>query len=77
MTWVLSLLAIVSLYLMGNRNIWGPIIGAVSQFVWLYYSWQTRQYGFIPSVLVLLAVNVRNLIKWRKRNESLRAKGTV
>ena len=67
MTWVLSALTVANLYLMGNLSIWGPIVGIVAQVLWVYYLCTTRQYGLLPATLAIGAINVRNLIKWRKR----------
>jgi len=66
MQWLLSALLVLNLYLMGNKSIWGPITGVGVQLAWVFYAVATKQYGLVPGVIVLAAINIRNWVKWWK-----------
>lgn len=65
MTWILSILGIASLWLMGNKDIWGIYVGLVCQVAWIWYVIETKQWGLMPGVLVYTAVYIRNGILWK------------
>jgi len=65
-TWFLSAISIISLWLVGNKNVWGFVIGLVGQGFWLLYTMSTEQYGLIPGVLVYTVVYIRNIYQWRQ-----------
>ncbi|MHB1000489.1 MAG: hypothetical protein ACYC27_14715 [Armatimonadota bacterium] len=64
MSYVLSVVSLASMWLYGNRTIAGPISGLVIQALWLIYAIQSREYGFIVSVIGFTVVHYRNLRKW-------------
>lgn len=69
-SWLLATLGVTGLWFAGNKSIWGWAIGISVQILWLIYAISTAQYGFIFSALAFAGVNIRNLIKWKKENES-------
>jgi hypothetical protein len=69
MGYILSCLTIVIFILMGNKTVWGPIVGFFSQFLWAYYTiYVIKDYGLFCGVVFLAVVQLRNWIKWRKEN---------
>ena len=64
MDWLLSGLAIISLWLIGDKNLWGFVVGLVTQVFWFYYAYTTEQFGLIPGVIIYTLVYLRNLWKW-------------
>jgi len=68
--WVLSGLACVTLWLMGNKNVWGPRIGLASQLLWAYYTIITKQWGLVPGMLLYAVIHARNLWRWRHASHS-------
>lgn len=53
---------------MGNKNIYGIIVGLVGQFLWIVYALYLREYGLLIGVFAYTIVHARNLIKWAKEN---------
>ena len=66
MSWFLSFLTILSLWLMGNKSIWGPIVGLLACIPWAIFSWMTGEWGLMPGTIVVGLVHARNLYLWRK-----------
>ena len=66
MSWLLSFLTILSLWLMGNKSIWGPIVGLVACIPWTIFTFVTKQWGLIPGNIAVAIVNARNLYLWTK-----------
>ena len=64
MTWILSITSIIMLWLMGNRSKWGPRFGLVNQALWIYYIYNTEQWGLAVGVVAYTLVHIRNLLKW-------------
>jgi len=63
--WILSVLGIISLWLMGDKKVSGILVGLSCQAFWFYYTITTKQYGFIPGVIVYTLVYLRNLYLWK------------
>ena len=67
--WACSITSIAMVWLMGNKTIYGPIMGLISQFFWFAYLvifWEDA-WGLTPAVVAFTIVHIRNLIKWRKK----------
>jgi 4-hydroxybenzoate polyprenyltransferase len=73
MTWVLSAVTILTMWLMGSKNVWGPRVSLFSQVLWCSYSIATKQYGLLPACTVLGIVAVRNIRKWNADERDYRA----
>jgi hypothetical protein len=66
-SWLLMSVGVTGMYLAG-RKLWiGWAIGLGSQVLWLAYSIATRQWGFLVSCFIYGAVQLRNLIVWRRQ----------
>lgn len=66
----MAALGITGLWFAGNKSKWGWVIGISVQALWIPFAIITHQYGFIFSAVAYAAVNIRNLIKWKKESES-------
>ena len=62
--WVLAFMSIVMIWKMGDKDRLGPIIGLVSQVLWLVYTSLTGQWGLFFSAIVFTYVHARNLYLW-------------
>lgn len=58
------------MWIAGNKSTWGWIIGISVQILWITYAVTTGQWGFLFSAFAYGGVYIRNLIKWKKENES-------
>jgi hypothetical protein len=66
LAWILSAFTIAVFWLMGNRSVWGPRLGVLSQLLWCYFAVSTKNYGLLPCCGLLAVVHIRNCLKWRK-----------
>lgn len=73
MTWILSGLSIITMWLMGNKSRWGPAIGIVSQELWFYYCITTHQYGLLLGAVFYLVIHIRNYILWTREAKNERS----
>ena len=62
----MSSLSVVVFVLMGNRTVWGPFLGIVAQALWIYYSVSIDQMGLIPGTAIVMVVQARNFVLWRR-----------
>ena len=65
-SWLLTIIGVSGLFIAGNKNYWGWIIGISAQLLWIAYAITTAQWGFLFSAFVYGGVYIRNWIKWRK-----------
>lgn len=68
-SWLLAAVGVTGLWLAGSRRALGWQIGLGVQVLWIAYAITTAQWGFIASALAFAAVNLRNLIKWKRERE--------
>lgn len=68
MDWLLSGLSIAVLWLMGNKTKWAPVVGLITQVVWIVYVFRIGEMGLMVGVLAYTAVHARNAYKWWKTN---------
>lgn len=73
-SYILSVFSVLSLWLMGNKNIYGIVIGLVGQLLWIVYAIFLKEYGLLIGVFAYTIVHIRNLVKWTqetKKNERI------
>ena len=63
-SYILSVLSLISLWLMGNKSIWGIRIGLLNQVLWIVYALMLEQYGLLIGVFAYTIIHIRNLEKW-------------
>jgi len=66
LSWILSANSLISLWLVGNKNKAGFILGLVNQALWVWYALMLKQYGLLVGVIAYTIINYRNLKKWSK-----------
>ncbi len=66
LSWVLSITSGAMLWLMGNKNKWGPRLGLLNQILWAIYAVWLQQWGLLLGVVAYTAIHVRNLLRWEK-----------
>lgn len=64
--WILAFWTVATMWLAGNRAPVAWWSGIASQGLWLYFDWRVEAWGLMPLAVVLTAVYVRNLRKWRE-----------
>lgn len=63
-SYILSALSLISLWLMGNKSIWGIRIGLLNQVLWIAYALMLKQYGLLIGAFAYTIIHIRNLEKW-------------
>lgn len=66
MSWVLSLVGITGLVAVGRHKWWGFAIGLGNEVLWVYFAITRQEYGLILGAAMYGAVNVMNMIRWRR-----------
>ena len=66
LSYVLSANSLVSLWLVGNKNKAGFVLGVINQALWVWYALMLKQYGLLIGVIAYTIINIRNLVKWSK-----------
>lgn len=66
LSYVLSALSLLSLWLMGNKNKLGIVVGLANQLLWVVYAVMLKQYGLLIGVIAYTIIHIRNLAKWSK-----------
>jgi nicotinamide riboside transporter PnuC len=65
-SYTLAGLGVLSLYLTGKKKKSGWLVGIFNSFLWITYGIITKQYGFIISAVVFIAVQAKNYKEWSK-----------
>lgn len=65
MSYVISAISLCSLWLVGNKNRWGWVLGIFNQALWTIYAVRLQQWGLLIGVVAYTIINVRNLLKWK------------
>ena len=66
LSYILSALSLTSLWLMGNKSVWGIWIGLLNQALWIAYALMLKQYGLLIGVCAYTIIHIRNLEKWTR-----------
>lgn len=65
----LSALTVLYILLMGNKTVWGPVVGFFTQFFWIYYAlFVIHQPGLLWGCTAIAIVQLRNWVKWHKES---------
>jgi hypothetical protein len=64
--WLLSAFTIAVMVLAGNKHRSTWIVGLIAQAFWIIWICASENWGLFPSSIALVAVYVRNHIKWLK-----------
>lgn len=64
--YAISLQAVVMLWLMGDGNKIGPVVGLLGQVLWVWYAALTEQWGLTSGIAVFTLVHARNCRRMRR-----------
>jgi nicotinamide riboside transporter PnuC len=65
---IISIITLISAYLIGNKNVWGQRVGLIANIVWWIYILTYKRYGLIPMEFFYSIMTIRNLIKWERES---------
>jgi hypothetical protein len=67
MDYIAALLDLIQLYLLGLKNKYGFIVGAMANIAWVVYMIMTNStYGLLLITIPAFFLNVINFYKWKK-----------
>lgn len=61
---MLSVFTIIGMWLIGNKNKLGWVVGLLNQSLWVTFAVIFKAWGLLPLTVVLIVVYTRNLYKW-------------
>lgn len=70
-SFILSALSLLSLWLMGNKNKLGIVVGLANQLLWVVYALMLKQYGLLIGVIAYTIIHIRNFVKWSKEKRAI------
>ncbi len=59
-----SVVTLITMWLVGNKDVRGFYLGLANQALWLAFIYQTEQWGFLILTVANTYINVRNIILW-------------
>ena len=65
-SWSLSIIGVIGIYLTGRKKWQGFLVGVVNELLWVIYSMETKQYGFILGSTIYISIYLFNINKWIK-----------
>lgn len=63
---IISVITIISAWLIGNKSVWGQRLGMLANLCWWFYVLAFGRWGLVPMELMFTIIQIRNLIKWEK-----------
>lgn len=63
--WLTSAATLWGMYLVGNKNWWGWIVGLFNQVLWIILAVVFHTWGLLPLSACLIVLYARNLTRWR------------
>ena len=65
MGWIGSILIILGIWLMGDKNIWGFVCGALGNSIWVYVGLKRgKQFDLAFVAVIAVIMNLISLYKW-------------
>ncbi len=66
--WIAAVLELMGVWKIGNKDKSGFIIAGLCNITWMVVALTTtpKLYGLLSVVIILLFINIRNYIKWKK-----------
>ena len=62
--WIAMILTALCIYMVGERNKWGWVIGLLSNFLWMIFSILTGQIPLLLTNIILAILNARAILIW-------------
>ena len=63
---IASAMAIISVYLYGNKSMKAPCFGMLAQIYWTYFCYTLELFGLLILCVVMFTIHVRNYSKWKR-----------
>ena len=67
----ISVVTLISAWLIGNKSVWGQRIGLAANACWWFYVIFFQRWGLAPMQIVFTIMSIRNLIKWEKEEKKI------
>ncbi len=71
MTYIISIITILTMILAGNKSRWAWILGIGNQALWAMYIVHTHAWGLLLMTIAITVVYMRNLIKWKRPERNI------
>ena len=67
MDWIAGFLELLGSWLVGSKKWFGFLCNLFGCAVWIYVAIASEVYGLLVVVIPAIFINIRNIIKWRKK----------
>ena len=65
MGWLGSVLIVIGIWFVGDKNLWGFVCGSLGNFIWVYVGLKRgKQYDLAVVALIAGILNLVGLFKW-------------
>jgi len=71
MDWIAAALVLISIYMTGEKNRWGWLVGSLGAIMFMIITYKKHIYGMVGLDICLLFLNTINFIKWSKKVKTL------
>jgi hypothetical protein len=68
-SWFLAVVGIIGVVIIGQKKYWGFIWMTGVECLWVVFSLQTNQHGFILASVFYVLVYARNAYRWREYDQ--------
>ena len=66
-SWILAIVGVTGMFMVGQKTLRGWIVLSCNECLWIAYSIQSHQYGFIVMALAYMTVYIRSYLGWKKK----------
>jgi len=63
--WLACLGVLLAMWLTGNKNRLGFLVGGLAEVLWVVYAWQIQAFELGVMAIVFVGIYVRNYILWK------------
>jgi hypothetical protein len=65
-SWILATIGVTGMFMVGQKTLRGWVVLFCNECLWISYSIQSHQYGFIIMALSYMIVYTRSYLEWKK-----------
>ena len=66
MPFLISLISLGASFLDGKKYMYSPAIKLANQFLWVFWIYISKNWGFMPLAIILIPIYYRNHLLWTR-----------
>ncbi len=68
MDWLAAALELLAIWIVGNKNRWGWLLGCAGCLCWMVVSYRTGVHGLLLVAIPAFLTDIRNFVKWSRES---------